>query len=147
MAKRKDPFEPRKKSQLRPKMIEKQWKPGQTGNPNGRPPLNPIQRALKNLTVQTYREVIEAVCTGNLDRLREMVEDPTTSALQVGVATAFMKAIKAGDYAVIERIAERIVGKIPDELNVTSKNVNANLNAAIDTTKLKAALAKLEADV
>ncbi len=136
-----------KKRTLPVKAEPYKFKPGVSGNPNGRPPLNPIQRALKELTVETYRKVIEAVCTGNIDNLKEMVENPKTSALQVGVATAFMKALKAGDYATIERIAERIVGKIPDELNVTSKNLNANLNTAIDKEKMKAALAQLEKDV
>jgi hypothetical protein len=133
----------RKAPQLKPH----QFKKGVSGNPNGRPPLNPIQRALKNLTIETYREVIETVCTGNIDNLKSMVEDPKTSALQVGIARAFLKAMQAGDYAVIERIAERIVGKIPDELKVSSSNVNANLNATIDKEKLKAALAQLESDV
>lgn len=124
-----------------------QFKKGQSGNPEGGRVHNPITKALKNLTVETYREVIEAVCTGNVDNLRRMIEDPKTSALQVGVATAFAKALKAGDYATIERIAERIVGKIPDELKVSSSNVNANLNATIDKEKLKAALAHLESEV
>lgn len=123
-----------------------QFKPGVSGNPNGRP-LNPIPRALKELTVETYRKVIEAVCAGNLDNLREMVKDPTISALQVGVAAAFIKALEAGDYATIERIAERIVGKIPDELKVSSTNLNANLNAKLDPVKVKAALGKLKADI
>lgn len=123
-----------------------QFKPGVSGNPLGRP-LNPIPRALKELTVETYRRVIEAVCTGNLDNLKAMIKDPTVSALQVGVASAFAKALEAGDYATIERIAERIVGKIPDELKVTSQNVNANLNATVDKEKVKAALAALENEV
>ncbi len=123
------------------------FQPGQSGNPEGARKHNPIRRALKNLTVESYRKVIEAVCTGNVDNLREMIADPKTSALQVGVATAFVKALQAGDYVTIERIAERIVGKIPDELKVTSANVNANLTAKIDLTKMKAALAKLQKDV
>ncbi len=136
-----------KKKGLPPKAEPYKFKPGVSGNPKGRPPLNPIQRALKELTVETYRKVIETVCTGNIDNLRQMVEDPRTSALQVGVATAFMKALKAGDYATIERIAERIVGKIPDELKVSSANTNTNLNTSIDKSKLKAALAELENEV
>lgn len=122
------------------------FKPGQSGNPAGRLP-NPIPRALKELTVESYRKVIEAVCAGNLDELRRMVKDPKISALQVGVANAFIKALTSGDYATIERIAERIVGKIPDELVVNSKNLNANINASVDKETMKKALAKLELDV
>lgn len=131
----------------KPPPTHTRFKKGQSGNPQGGRLHNPITRALKNLTVESYRECIEAVCTGNLDNLKAMVDDPKISALQVGIARAFIKAMQAGDYAVIERIAERIVGKIPDELNVTSNNVNANLNATIDKEKLKAALEQLEKDI
>ncbi len=138
-----------KKRTLHPKARPHMFRPGVSGNPNGRPigTVNPIQKALKNLTIESYRECIEAVCTGNLANLKAMVDDPKISALQVGIARAFIKAMQAGDYAVIERIAERIVGKIPDELKVSSQNVNANLNASIDKEKLKAALEHLDKDV
>lgn len=119
-----------------------QFKPGKSGNPEGARKHNPIAKALKNLTIQSYREVIEAVCTGNVAFLQDMVNDPKTSALQVGVAAAVIKAIKVGDYATIERIAERIVGKIPDELNLNSTNTNLN-SAPIDPVLLKEARAKL----
>lgn len=131
----------------KPPPIETRFKKGKSGNPDGGRTHNPAVRALKKLTLETYREVIELVLTGNLSDLKRMAEHPSTPAIQVGVATAFMKAIKNGDYAVIERIAERIVGKIPDELKVSSSNVNANLNATIDKEKLKAALEQLEREV
>jgi len=123
------------------------FKPGQSGNPEGARKHNPIRKALANLTVDTYRKVIEAVLTGNMDNLKDIITDPNTPAIQVGVARAFVKAIEAGDYGVIERIAERIVGKIPDELNVRSVNQNANMNAQVDPEKLKAALAQLKDSV
>lgn len=138
---------PKSKSKLHPKMKAVQWKKGQTGNPNGRPPISPAQRALKNLTVETYREVIELVLTGNVADLKAMAENPNTPAIQVGVAVSFMKAIKSGDYAIIERIAERIVGKIPDVVHVNSNN-NTNMNiSAVDRVKLKAAMDAIEKDV
>lgn len=109
-------------------------------------PNNAI-KALKNLTIDTYREVIELVLTGNIAALKEMAEHPDTPAIQVGIAAAFMKAIKTGDYTVIERIAERIIGKIPEVVNINS---NTNLNAThtvIDRRALREALDKLESDV
>lgn len=132
----------------KPPPKEHQFKKGKSGNPAGARAHNPITKALKNLTVDTYREIIEVVCTGNLDRLKDIIEDPKTSALQVGIARAFFDAIKKGDYLVIERIAERIVGKIPDELNVVSKNLNANLNSKpIDRKEVVEIVKKLEDSV
>lgn len=109
--------------------------------------MDPRIKALKNLTLDTYREVIELVLTGNISDLQAMIKNPKTTAIQVGVAKAFVEAINKGDYTVIERIAERIVGKIPDELNVRASNVNANLNAAVDIEQLKTMRAKLLGDV
>lgn len=128
----------------------KPFKPGQSGNPGG-VPLNPIAKALKELTVQTYREVIELVLTGNIDALKAMIKDQKTPAIQVGVATAFMKAIQTGDYGVIERIAERIVGKIPDEINLVSKNLNANVNlpteSAVTGEEISSAYDRFDSEV
>jgi hypothetical protein len=126
-------------------------KKGEIRNPKGRPPLSPIQKALRELTVETYRTVIELVVSGNMAELQRMIDDPKISVLQIGVAKAFMKAMKAGDYQTIERIAERIVGKIPDQINLVSKNLNADvtLNAESSVTKdeVKAAFDELEREV
>ena len=107
-----------------------QFKPGQTGNPNGRPPLTKEQRALRTLTIERYREVIELALTGNLEELKAFIEDPDTPVIQVGVGTAILTAIKKGDASVLETFAARIVGKIPDEIKITS-NSNVNVNAGI----------------
>lgn len=120
------------------------WKKGQSGNPLGAAKHDPAKRALKQLTLQTYREVIELVLTGNVAALKAMVEHPDTPAIQVGVATSFMKAIKSGDYGIIERIAERIVGEIPKVVKIDSVN---NTNLSINPIELKLALEKLEQDV
>jgi hypothetical protein len=121
------------------------WKKGESGNPEGGRRHNPVVRALRNLTVEVYREVIEVVCKEDWDELERMSEDRTLPAIQVGVARAFLFALRAGDYATIERIAERIVGKIPDELNVNAKNLN--IGATLDPEKLRLALKKLKDEV
>lgn len=125
------------------------FKKGVSGNPEGGRAHNPATKALKKLTIETYREVIELVLQGNLDDLQAMIKNPKTTALQVGVAAAFLKAIKNGDYAVVERIAERIVGKIPEEINVNSNNINQNSFSieTMDKTKLRLAMAKLNDEV
>jgi len=124
-----------------------QFKPGQTGNPEGARRHNPIAKALKNLTVEAYRDIIKAACCGNLDHLRAMVKNPKMSALQVGVAQALAKAIERGDVEVVERLVSRIVGKIPDEINVNATNVNLNAEIDVPAEKVKAAIAKVMGDL
>ena len=121
-------------------------KKGETKNPNGRYAGNTIKNALARLTLDTYRDVINVVIGGDLASLKAMVTDPKSTALQVGIATSFIKAIQRGDYAVIERIAERIVGKIPERVQVQSVNEH-NTTVSFDEKTLKAALEKLNDDI
>lgn len=96
-----------------------QFKPGQTGNPSGRPP-NPIKNALKKLTGQSLQRIIKAVVKGNIDEVQRIAQDPNSSGIEVAVAACFIKAVKQGDWSTVERMIERIVGKIPDKLLVES---------------------------
>lgn len=126
-----------------------QFKPGKSGNPEGGRAHNPALKALRKLTVESYREIIELVLTGNVAAIKKLAEDPKSTGLQVGISVAFLKAIKSGDYNVIERIAERIVGKIPDVVTV---NQNTNMNVAgsiriFDKVALKVAMDELDKEV
>lgn len=132
-----------------PQLKPHHFKKGQSGNPRGRPILSPEQKALRELTLETYREVIRTALTGNIQALKDLAENPDTPAIQVGVATAIMRAIKDGDPSVLERFAARIVGKIPDDIRITTTGeitVNAKISMA-DDAEIKARLAKIRADV
>lgn len=128
-------------------------KKGEIRNPKGVHSHGPITQMLANLkkfTLDEYRVVIEQTLMGNLASLEKIVkeskaEDSPTSALQVGVATSILKAISRGDHTVFEALASRIIGKIPDKLEVNAGiTVKLDLN---DKGRLKAMIAKLRADV
>lgn len=130
--------------------VEYRFKPGQSGNPKGKPKgamSVAIPKVLKQVTLKIYEELIELVVSGNVKALRKMEKDPEVSVLQVAIARSFRRALLAGDWDTIERILQRLVGKIPDELNINSKNLNLNANGAIDRDKLKEAIKKLQGDV
>lgn len=89
--------------------------------------------------------------TGTVGELKALATDPKTPAIQVGIATAILQAIKVGDPSVLERFMERIIGKIPDKLEVTSvSSVSIDVNAQIAVltdADLKARMLRLESDV
>lgn len=122
------------------------FKKGKSGNPEGGRKHNPAVRALGKLTVDKYREVIQLVLEGKVQDLKDMAENENTPAIQVGIAVSFLKAIKNGDYAVIERIAERIVGKIPDEIKIQPMTINQKVSV-IDKTELAKAMLALHEEV
>jgi hypothetical protein len=133
----------------KPPPVHSRFKKGQVANPEGgRAHKKPIDLKLRKLTLETYREIIELVLAGDRTELIERAKDPKTPALEAGIITSVLKAIKNGDYSVIERIAERIIGKIPDVVKVQSTGVMLDgANLPIDMDAVRAAVKKLEEDV
>lgn len=125
-----------------------QIKKGEVRNPKGIGGVNhnPLIKALRKVTLESYREIVELVLTSDVQAIKKIAENPKSTGLQVGIAVAFLKAIKNGDYTVIERIAERIVGKIPDEIKIAPLSVNQKVSI-IDKTALAKAILELEEEV
>lgn len=125
-----------------------QIKKGEVRNPTGVGGVhhNPLIKALRKVTLESYREIIELVMTSDIAAIKKIAENPKSTGLQVGISVAFLKAIKNGDYAVIERIAERIVGKIPDEIKIQPMSINQKVTV-IDRAALAKALLELEEEV
>ena len=122
-------------------------KKGEVLNPEGARAHNPALRALKKLTIEAFREVIEMILTGTRQDLQNMIDDPATPNVKVAIAGAFQKAIEHRDYEIVERLAERLVGKIPEVINVTKQTDLRAVIASTDRTELKIALAEIEKDV
>jgi hypothetical protein len=133
----------------KPPPLHSRFKKGEIRNPEGaRAHKKPFDLKLRKLTIDTYREIIELVLSGDRTELVARANNPKTPALEAGIITSVLKAIKNGDYSVIERIAERIIGKIPDVVKVQSLNTNIDgANLPVDMVAVRAAMKKLEEDV
>lgn len=101
------------------KMKATQFKKGQSGNPQGARLHNPHLKALKRITNEAYKSIIEVVMTGTIEDLKAIADNPKSSAVEVGIARAFFNAVKNGDYSVIDKISERIIGKVKDTVHHT----------------------------
>ncbi len=136
----------KKKRRGLPKAAEPyKFKPGQSGNPGGRV-ASPIPNALKKLTGQQIRRIITATVKGNIDELQRIVKDKESSSLEVAMAKCVVVAIQKGDY---EKMLQRTgaISKVPDILEIKSKNLNVNANANIDSEKVKAILEKIQGEI
>lgn len=131
--------------------IQHRFKPGVSGNPEGARRHNPIRKAMKKLTVDSFREILEAVCVGNFDHLKAIAASAKTPVLQVGVANALVKAANEGDYPTLKMIVEDITGKVPDEININAKVLSANVDvgqAGVNVREeVQAALAALKNNI
>jgi hypothetical protein len=97
-------------------------KPGEVRNPLGAGAHDPIKRELKRLTTGEFADIIHLALTTDLEGLQAVAKDPKSSALKVGVATSLAKAIQKGDWATLESISARIVGRVPAKFEFTGKD-------------------------
>ncbi len=136
-----------KKKNFSKEFLERRFKKGQSGNPEGARLRDVFTNDMKKLTLQSYREIIQAVVAGDADKLKEIAANPKTSILELGIINSIFKATKAGDYETIEKIVSRVIGKIPDEVNIKSDNVNTNLNSKLSKDDIKSIVKELKDDV
>lgn len=90
--------------------------------------LNPIganahkgpKAMFRKLTKEMFAEMIEATTNGTVSDLKKIAENPESTALQVALATSLVKMINKGDYVGLELMLQRVIGKVKDELDLTS---------------------------
>lgn len=133
------------KKKKAPQLKPFHFKPGQSGNPEGGKKHNPGLRKLKKLQTESYVDLIELVAFKSKADVMEVAKDAAEENLLGTIAQIWMIARARGDYDTIEKILSRVLGKVPDKIDINSKNLT--VTGEIDKEKLKAALAKLEDEV
>ncbi len=149
MSEEQKPKKPRSKYQPHsPRSLENlkknQYKPGQSGNPGGKPP-DPITKAIKLLSTQDYIDVINVMVESPMSELKKLIEDPKSSSLKVGLARSILKAIQKGEYNVFEKLTDRLIGPVSTKLQVEAKT--ESIVTLVDEAKIEAILKKLENDI
>lgn len=97
----------------------KNWKPGQSGNPNGRPLLpGDIKESRKFNAIEATRIITRYLCMTALE-IAAAVENPNTTAMELVLAKVIVEAGKTGDYQRLNFLFDRTIGKVSDKLKVT----------------------------
>ncbi len=79
------------------------WKPGESGNPNGRPPMTEAQR----LEAKAKRDFVK--------EYKEALRDALPLISPVLIAKAM-----EGDMAAIKEVNDRVMGKAPQQTDITT---------------------------
>ncbi len=103
-----------------------QFKPGESGNPNGRP-----RKIVSLLKDQGYKlseinDTLMALLSMDMNELKEAFENPKATVLEKAVAGAIRKSIEKGSLYNIETIITRAMGK-PKETQSHSGEVTINV--------------------
>lgn len=123
-------------------------KKGQILNPNGGKAHNPLVRAISSYTNNIFAEVLQAVLTADSKTLHAMtLPGPNSNSLRMLVARAMEKAVKDADYSFVERIADRMIGRIPDVNKVDVNTHTRNENLTVTEAMIQLAIQKAEENV
>lgn len=97
------------------------WAPGiPSPNPEGGRAHDPLKRELKKFSNEYLREIIELVMTNDIAEVQRLAEDRTIPAIKMGLARSVFNAIRSGDWVMLERIFERITGKVAISIDHTT---------------------------
>jgi hypothetical protein len=89
---------------------------GQSGNPKGMPPLPPEVRQFKKLTQDIIDEVGFLVLDGDEAEIYKIVHDPKASTLKKWVASVALNGIQCGDMDSLDKLLNRLIGKVKDKV-------------------------------
>lgn len=96
---------------------------GEVRNPKGAKAHKGLKQSLKRLTTEELKNLIELVITQPVSELQKIAQDPTNSALKVGIASAMVKMINKGDFVTLESMLQRVVGKVKDEVDLNHNGI------------------------
>lgn len=85
-----------------------QFKKGASGNPSGRPKNYLTRSKVKNI-IDKYLSISQA-------ELAELLKNSKTSVLEIMIGSTILECIEKGDYARLEALLSRAVGKVKDEI-------------------------------
>lgn len=106
-----------------PRLAPWKWKKGDPSpNPSGRPKEDPILKKLQKLTANELEDVASVIIKGNIDDLQAIAKDKTASVIKVMLAATCVKIISRGDMEALDRLLNRLIGKVKDKVEVSGNN-------------------------
>jgi poly-beta-hydroxyalkanoate depolymerase len=97
------------------------YKPGQSGNPNGRP-----RKYVSLLKEQGYKlaeinDTIQAMMSMDLDELKTVWDNPKATILEKTIAAAMRKSLEKGSLYSLETLLTRVYGKPKETVDTNNK--------------------------
>jgi hypothetical protein len=94
------------------------FKKGQSGNMDGRTPVDPEIRKIKKLTTDDLKAMLSLLFNARDHELTEILKNENEPTLKKVIATALARARKTGDMKQIDLILNRAIGKVKEEVDL-----------------------------
>lgn len=96
------------------------FKPGQSGNPNGRPRIPDGLRDALALNKNILSRLINKYAQMTPAELKEVIKAGTAPSLEIIIASNLLKSATSGDGTGIGWMFDRSIGKVKDQLEVSA---------------------------
>lgn len=94
------------------------FKPGQSGNPNGRPKLPEEVKEAKRLTAAELELKLTEFLKKSREELYAIAKDPKSTGMDALVASIMTFGVSKGDHMRMEFLLNRLIGKVKEQVNV-----------------------------
>ena len=95
----------------------KSFKPGQSGNPSGRPHITPEERAMR----ENFQKAFAMLGNKNISEIQEIAKDPNQPAPFAIAAKALDWAFRKGNPAMYREIFDRTIGKVAQPIQLSGQ--------------------------
>jgi hypothetical protein len=120
-----------------PRKNLKPFKPGQSGNPSGRPKMAPDVRKAQQVTSEEFIRVSSEFLLMDRAKIQQRLQNPEASMLELLIGGIVAKAAKDHDHHRAEFLLNRTIGKVADTLNanVQIKSLHMQIVEAMEKNR------------
>ena len=97
------------------------FEPGQSGNPNGRPKLPGDIKEARKLNAIEFERIANKFLFLSREEIKAIVNDPDTTMIENLIASIYVRGVTEGSYQHLDFILNRLIGKVKDKVEVESK--------------------------
>ena len=102
------------------------FKPGISGNPNGRPKLDQDTKTLRKIASDHLIRALAEFALGKKKDLDELVNDEELSMMEIMLLNLMLKNSKQPRLDIINFLFDRLVGRVPNMSDEDQKKLNSD---------------------
>jgi len=107
-------------------IVPPRWKPGESGNPKGRPKKPVLQMKIAGYKLAEINDTIQSMCSMTADELKKIWENPQATILEKTIASALRTGIEKGNLDSVETLLNRVYGKPKEKVDITTDGEKIN---------------------
>ena len=108
------------------KDIQPRWKPGESGNPKGRPKKPVLTMKVEGYKLAEINDTIQMMCSMTAEELKKIWDNPKATILEKTIASALKKSIEKGNLDSMETLLNRVYGKPKEKMDITTAGEKIN---------------------